>query len=290
MTSDRTNERTTNSKISKSRPNIVCIGGGNMARALIGGWLTNNVSASQISVAEPNESARLALSNDFCIQCFSDNQLAVAQADVWLLAVKPQLMQSVCQSLRAQAQASAPLVISIAAGISTTSLQAWLGDNARIVRAMPNTPALIGQGATGLYAGAAVASDAREVATALMNAVGRTIWLEFEQQMDAVTATSGSGPAYFFLLIEAMQQAAIELGLSPENARELVLQTALGAATMARQSDSSAAELRISVTSPGGTTQAALEVFNDGQFSGLVKQALSAAQKRGHALSQQFGA
>jgi len=280
----------TDSVIVKTAPKIVCIGGGNMARALVGGWLSNGISASQISVAEPDESARLALSHDFGISCFSDNQLAVQHADIWLLAVKPQLMQHVCQPLRAQAQNTAPLVISIAAGISTESLQAWLGDNARIVRAMPNTPALIGQGATGLYAGANVADEARELVSLLMNAVGRTVWIELEQQMDAVTAASGSGPAYFFLLIEAMQQAAIELGLSPETARELVLQTAIGAATMARLSDKSAAELRISVTSPGGTTQAALDVFNDGQFAALVKQALSAAQMRGRSLSQQFGA
>jgi pyrroline-5-carboxylate reductase len=274
----------------KPQCRIVCIGGGNMARALIGGWIATGFSASQLAVAEPNESSRLALTHDFGIQCFSDNQLAVQQADVWLLAVKPQLMPSVCQALRAQADVSAPLVISIAAGISTTSLQSWLGDAARIVRSMPNTPALIGQGATGLFAGTHVESDARDVATALMRSVGKTVWLAHEQQMDAVTATSGSGPAYFFLLIEAMQQAAIELGLAPETARELVLQTALGAATMARNSDKTAAELRISVTSPGGTTQAALEVFNDGQFSQLVKQALGAAQARGREMSQQFGA
>lgn len=274
----------------KLQSRIVCIGGGNMARALIGGWIETGISANLLSVAEPNESARLALTQDFGIQCHSDNQLAVQQAEVWLLAVKPQLMPSVCQALRAQADASAPLVISIAAGISTASLQSWLGDQARIVRAMPNTPALIGQGATGVYAGANVASAARDVATALMSAVGRTVWIEHEQQMDAVTATSGSGPAYFFLLIEAMQKAAVELGLAPETARELVLQTALGASMMACDSDKTATELRISVTSPGGTTQAALEVFNDAQFSQLVMHALSAAEARGRELSQQFGA
>ena len=272
-----------------ANPKIVCIGGGNMARALIGGWIRTGFSANQLSVSEPNQAARDALTQDFGVRCFSDNSLAVCEADVWLLAVKPQLLPSVCQALREQAEESAPLVISIAAGIGTPSIQSWLGTRAQIVRAMPNTPALIGLGATGLFADTKVSNQLRDVATQLMNAVGKTVWLETEAQMDAVTATSGSGPAYFFLLIEAMQQASIELGLAPDTARELVLQTALGAATMARQSDKTAAELRIGVTSPGGTTQAALEVFNDAQFGALVAKAMSAATDRGLTLSQQFG-
>jgi pyrroline-5-carboxylate reductase len=271
-----------------SNNSIAFIGGGNMARSLIGG-LRARAHTAEIAVSEPHSELRDALATDFGVQVYPENTAAATGRAIWVLAVKPQVMQSVCESLQELAQAQAPLVISIAAGISTASLQHWLGAHARIVRTMPNTPALIGAGITALYAGAEISPAARVQAEQLMQAAGATVWIEHEALMDAVTATSGSGPAYFFLLIEAMQQAAVEQGLSPEAARALVLHTALGAAKMALASDEPASVLRARVTSPGGTTAAALESFENAGFRTHVRDAIHAATARGKTLSAQFG-
>jgi pyrroline-5-carboxylate reductase len=267
---------------------IGCIGGGNMARALLGGWLASGMQMDQLSVAEPNADARATLAH-LAGHVTADNRALAARSQVWVLAVKPQVLRPVCEALVDIADTVQPLVISIAAGITTDLLQRWLGQGARIVRAMPNTPALINAGATGLFAQAKVAAKERELVDRLMRAVGQLAWIADEALMDTVTATSGSGPAYFFLLMESMQRAAVAQGLSHEAARALVLNTALGAAKMAAQSSASIASLRESVTSPGGTTEAALERFADGHFDALVADAMQAACSRGRALAQQFG-
>jgi pyrroline-5-carboxylate reductase len=265
------------------------IGGGNMARALIGGLIKRGLAPESIAVAEPHAATRLALAQDFGVIVHSESHAAVEGKSVWLLAVKPQMLGSVCEALRAQVEQAAPLVISIAAGISLRSLQMWLGPKAKLVRTMPNTPALIGAGITALYAETDISEADRVIAERLLQAAGATVWVEHEEQLDAVTATSGSGPAYFFLLIEAMQAAAMAQGLSAQTARALVLNTAYGAAKMALASDEDASILRERVTSPGGTTAAALAVFESANFRGHVADAIAAATLRGKSLSAQFG-
>ncbi|MDI9240648.1 pyrroline-5-carboxylate reductase [Lysobacter sp. LF1] len=264
---------------------IAFIGGGNMARSLIGGLVARGQAASTIRVAEPVQALRDALQRDFGVTCAERADIAADGAAVWVLAVKPQVMRQVCTELSALAQAQRPLVISIAAGITAEQLDRWLGGGMAVVRAMPNTPALLGVGITGLYANAASTSAQRNSASALLEAVGPTVWIDDEARMDAVTAVSGSGPAYVFLLAEAMQAAGVAQGLSPGAARALVQQTLLGAATMLVKSDEPADVLRARVTSPGGTTQAAVETFEAGGLRELVARAIAAATERGRQLS-----
>lgn len=279
---------TTSSSPKVPTPNpspIAFIGGGNMARSLIGGLIARGTPGAAIHVAEPVADLREALARDFDVCVHEDAQDAVAAARVWLFAVKPQVMREVCAALSSQAQASRPLAVSIAAGITATQLERWLGGDIAVVRAMPNTPALLGAGVSGLYANAQVDADGRAQAGALLSAAGRTVWIDDEAKMDAVTAVSGSGPAYVFLLAEAMQAAAEAEGLQAGAARALVLQTVLGAARMLTESGEPAAELRRRVTSPGGTTQAAIEMFEAGGFRDLIAQAIRAATERGRQLS-----
>ncbi|KRD34343.1 pyrroline-5-carboxylate reductase [Lysobacter sp. Root916] len=264
---------------------VAFIGGGNMARSLIGGLVARGGDADAIRVAEPVDALREALQRDFGVPSYANAAEAATGAGVWLLAVKPQVMRSVCAALAPLAQSQRPLVISIAAGITAGQLDLWLGGGQTVVRAMPNTPALLGAGITGLYANAATAEPQRARAAALLDAVGPTVWIAEEALMDAVTAVSGSGPAYVFLLAEAMQAAGVAQGLAPEAARALVNQTLLGAATMLTRSDESAQVLRARVTSPGGTTQAAIETFETGGFHALVEAAIAAATRRGRELS-----
>ena len=264
---------------------IAFIGGGNMARSLIGGLLAQGHAPASIHVAEPVAALRDALRADFGVTVFDDGAQAVVGADTWVLATKPQVLRAVCQSLAGHAQTSAPLVVSIAAGITAAQIERWLGGEIKVVRSMPNTPALLGAGVTGLFASARVEATGRAFADRLLSAAGKTVWLEDEAQMDAVTAVSGSGPAYVFLLAEAMMGAGITEGLTPAAARTLALQTVLGAARMLTESDVDAAELRRRVTSPNGTTQAAIETFEDGGFRSLVDAAIHAACVRGAQLS-----
>jgi pyrroline-5-carboxylate reductase len=267
---------------------VAFIGGGNMARSLIGGLVARGHAAEAIRVAEPVADLREALERDFGVRTFERAEQAADGATCWVIAVKPQVMRAVCQSLASIAQAQAPLAVSVAAGITTAQLQRWLGDGAGrlpVVRAMPNTPALLGVGVTGLFANAAVDATQRDAAARLLEAAGPTVWLDDEARMDAVTAVSGSGPAYVFLLAEAMQQAGVAQGLPPETARALVQQTLLGAATMLVQLEEPADVLRRRVTSPGGTTQAAIETFEAGGFRDLVDRAIAAATQRGRELS-----
>jgi pyrroline-5-carboxylate reductase len=264
---------------------LAFIGGGNMARSLIGGLIARGAQADAIRVAEPVDALRNALAADLGVATFAGNADAAGDADVWVLAVKPQVMRAVCEGLAAIAQRRRPLLISIAAGITAAQLERWLGGELAVVRCMPNTPVLLGAGVTGLFANTHVDAEARAQAQALLSSAGETVWIDDEAMMDAVTAVSGSGPAYVFLLAEAMEAAARAEGLPDAAARTLVLQTVLGAARMLTESDAAPAELRRRVTSPGGTTQAAIETFEHGGLRELVAAAIRAATERGRQLS-----
>ncbi|MBJ2347319.1 MULTISPECIES: pyrroline-5-carboxylate reductase [Pseudomonas] len=270
-----------------SNTRIAFIGAGNMAASLIGGLRAKGLDASMIRASDPGEETRKRVSAEHGIETFADNAQAIDGVDVIVLAVKPQAMKTVCEALRPNLQPH-QLVVSIAAGITCASMNNWLGAQP-IVRCMPNTPALLRQGVSGLYATGQVSTGQRQQAEELLSAVGLALWLETEQQLDAVTAVSGSGPAYFFLLIEAMTAAGEKLGLPRETAAQLTLQTALGAAHMAVSSDVDAAELRRRVTSPAGTTEAAIKSFQAGGFEALVEKALGAAAHRSAEMAEQLG-
>ena len=273
-------------------PRIAFVGAGNMATSLIGGLLAQGVPASHIRASDPGVEQRSRLNAEHGIELFADNPAAIAEADVVVLAVKPQVMKAVCLDLAKHLKGH-ELVVSIAAGISCASLANWLRAERptapAIVRCMPNTPALLRQGVSGLFATPEVSAAQRQLAEKLLGAVGLALWLDEEQQIDAVTALSGSGPAYFFLLIEAMTQAGTQLGLDAQTAARLAQHTALGAARMAVESQVEAGELRRRVTSPNGTTEAAIRCFQAGGFSELVHQAMQAAQQRSAELAAQLG-
>lgn len=269
---------------------IAFIGAGNMAGALIGGLLADGIPAARLLASDPDPAKCAALSAATGVRTVQDNKAAVGGAGLVVLAVKPQVLKPVAQSIAAAVQAHKPLVVSIAAGIRCDALDAWLGGNVALIRTMPNTPAMLQAGATALYATAAVSQAQRDQAESLMRAVGLTQWLEDEALMDAVTALSGSGPAYFFLVIEAMQAAGRSLGLTDETARLLTLQTALGAARMALESDEDAELLRRRVTSPGGTTERAIATLEDGGLRDLFLRAMKAARDRSVELSADLGA
>ena len=264
---------------------IAFIGGGNMARSLIGGLLRTGMATNCLSVAEPLAEARQALGRDFGVSSYADSQLAVAQADVVVLAVKPQIMPSLRASLQDTLQRKRPLLISIAAGVRLRQLESWFGAGLAIVRCMPNTPALIGAGATALCANDRTGAAQRAQAQHILDAVGMTRWVEDECLMDTVTALSGSGPAYFFALVEHLVAAAVAQGLSADIARALAAQTCLGAGRMLVDSGDDPAELRVRVTSPHGTTQAALESFSADGLPRIVAAAVKAATRRGEEIS-----
>jgi len=276
-------------KINQMSTSIAFIGGGNMASSLIGGLISSTGASAKILVAEPNAEQREHLTQQYDIQT-TENNTDCLNADAIVLAVKPQLLQIICRELRDALKQSdhQPLFISIAAGVRSADIDRWLGDNQSIVRCMPNTPALLQTGATGLYANPQVSATQKELAESILQAVGITLWVNKEEELDAVTAVSGSGPAYFFLLMEAMQQAGIKLGLEAETAEKLVLQTALGAALMANNSDVDAATLRARVTSKGGTTEQAIKSFQDNNFIKLVENALKAANDRSQTLADEL--
>lgn len=259
-----------------------------MANSLIRGLLTEGVAPAHLIVADIDSDKLKMLSEECGVQVANSKEIA-ATVDVLVLAVKPQVMRDVCQQLRPALEARSCVVVSIAAGITTEHLQAWLGEHLALVRCMPNTPALVGRGATALFANKNVSEVQRSLAESILKAVGLAIWLDEESDMDSVTALSGSGPAYFFLLMEAMQDVALDMGLDADTARQLTYQTALGAAELAGNSIASSAELRRQVTSPGGTTEQALIQFEQGGLRELVKQALLAAQKRSRELALEFG-
>jgi pyrroline-5-carboxylate reductase len=264
---------------------IAFIGGGNMARSLVGGLLARGWGASRIHVADPYAPSRESLHADFGVEVHSVNAEAASRAGTWVLAVKPQMLHSVAAGLAELAQRQRPLLVSIAAGITSVQLSRWFGGELAVVRTMPNTAALLGAGATGAYANAAVSPRQRELVDRLLAAAGLTVWIDDEGLMDTVTALSGSGPAYLFLLAEAMQAAAQAQGLPAAAARALTLQTVHGAARMLMESGEDAATLRQRVTSPDGTTQAALESFEACGFRQVVARAIAAATRRGGELS-----
>ncbi|UTO18948.1 pyrroline-5-carboxylate reductase [Acinetobacter sp. Z1] len=265
--------------------NICFIGGGNMAQALIGGLLSRGLPTTRITVSDPVEQIRHIL-EEKGIETTTDNVDAIKNADVVVLAVKPQVLATVLQPLNGLL--SDKLVISIIAGAEIQTISDLIGGSQRIVRVMPNTPALVQTGAHGIYASEAVDAKDRELTSQILAATGLTIWVDNEAQIDAVTAVSGSGPAYFFYLMESMIRAGKNLGLDEKVATALTLQTALGAAQMAITSSNSPSELRKNVTSPNGTTQAALEVFDRAQVSQNIQAALAAAQKRSQELAQEL--
>jgi pyrroline-5-carboxylate reductase len=261
-----------------------------MARALVGGLLHADRSVDSLRVADPAVAARDALRSQYPgLRVLEENRAAAADAATWVLAVKPQYVQPVCTSLAELAQASRPLVISIAAGIRADDIADWLGTGVPVIRSMPNRPALIGCGITALYARANVRPAERHRAAAIVGAVGGHVWIEDESLMDAVTAVSGSGPAYVFLLIEMLESAARAEGLDPPTARRLVIDTVFGAARLARESAEEPAVMREQVTSPGGTTAAALEVLEGSGIRDTFARAIRAATERSRQLAGKVG-
>ena len=262
---------------------ITFLGGGNMASALIGGLLNRGFPAADISVIEMVAESRTRLEKDYRVRCYDMPDETSLNCDALILAVKPQQLRGACASVRKHLKRQ--LVISIAAGSRLADLSRWLDGYTRLVRAMPNTPALIGAGITGLFAHPDVSEAERLGAERVLQAVGDTLWIADESQIDAVTAISGSGPAYVFLFLEALQQAATELGFTEKQARRLSIETVLGAAKLAAQSDEPASTLRERVTSKGGTTEAALRVMEERK----VKESIIAAALAANARSAQLG-
>jgi pyrroline-5-carboxylate reductase len=259
-----------------------------MANSLIRGLLAKGMDSAGILAADIDEEKLQRLHQQCDITTASNQQIADT-ADVIVIAVKPQSMEDVCRGLTLDSNQRSPLIVSIAAGITINHLQTWLGDQTAIVRCMPNTPALIGKGASGLFANPTVSEQQRQLAEQLMTAVGLSVWVNTESDIDTVTAVSGSGPAYFFLFMEAMQEVAVEMGLSEDLARALTYQTAAGAAELAISSEDDTAELRLKVTSPGGTTEQAINQFEEGGLRELVCAALNAARNRSIELADEFG-
>ncbi len=266
---------------------ITFIGGGNMATALIGGMKKQGFSVAGMQVVEPFAEARERLTETFGIRCAPAIDAATLNCEVLVLAVKPQQMKEALAP--AAGKLDSQLVISIAAGLRLADIGRWLGGHDHLVRAMPNTPALIGAGITGLFASAAVDREGRDSAEKILRAVGRTLWVDEEALMDVVTAVSGSGPAYVFYFIEALQNAGTTLGLSAETARLLAIETFLGASRLAEASEESVGRLRERVTSKGGTTAAALDAFAAAGLAAAIAKGVDAATARGRQLCDQLG-
>ena len=272
---------------------LIFVGGGNMATSLIGGLCNAGVPAANITVIDPQTEQLARLAKDYGVNTETEaNVELLSAADVLTLAVKPQILQTVCRGLSGLLAESPekPLVLSVAAGIRASSIKRWLGGHIAVARAMPNTPALIQSGATALVADDDCSAEQKSLAEEIMRTAGLTVWVNDEAAIDAVTAISGSGPAYFFLFMEALEAAGEKLGLESRTSRLLALQTALGAARMALESDEDPAELRRRVTSPGGTTEQAILNFEKNGLRQLVEQATQAAAQRSVELANQLGA
>jgi pyrroline-5-carboxylate reductase len=265
------------------------IGAGNMARSLAGGLINNGWRADRLLLSDPDPDQRRAIEAVLGVSARADNREVAAAADVLVLAVKPQVLPAVARELAPAVRERRPLVISIAAGVRSADVERWLGGGLPVVRVMPNTAALVGSGASGLYAGAGVSAAQRDTAESILRAVGVTVWVPEERLMDVVTAVSGSGPAYFFLMMEALEQAAVDHGLARDTARLLTLETAFGAAKMALEGGEEPSVLRARVTSPGGTTERAIEVFTEGRLAELVERAVAAAERRAAELADILG-
>jgi pyrroline-5-carboxylate reductase len=269
-------------------PTISFIGAGNMASAIIGGMLDNGFQADKIWVSAPDDNHLQSIRKRFGISVTTDNRYCAQQADMVVLAVKPQVMAEVCQDIAPVVQNTRPLMVSIAAGLTADTLDEWLGGGLPLVRVMPNTPSLVGKGAAGLYANSQVKDKQKKMVQAVFESIGSALWVEDENLLHAVTALSGSGPAYFFLMLEALESAATEAGIAPETARELAIQTMAGAAEMAGRSEHDPAQLKRNVMSPGGTTEQAIHTFEDGGLRELVKKAYGAAFKRSQEMSKEL--
>lgn len=270
-------------------PRISFIGAGSMTRSLIGGLLRRDFVGADICAADPDARQRETLQQQFGVMTTTDNLHAIADASVVVFAIRQPEMRAATQALAAALARTRPLIVSVAAGIREPDIRRWLGYDAAIVRVMPNTPALIGEGAAALYANRFVTVEQRACVECMLKSVGLALWVDDENHMNAVTAVSGCGPAYFFLVMEAMETAGRKLGLAPELARAVVLQTAYGATRMARESGAAPADLRRQVASPGGTTFAALNVLEKAGMHELFLQALTAARDRGVELAREFG-
>ncbi|UCH53797.1 MAG: pyrroline-5-carboxylate reductase [Pseudomonadota bacterium] len=273
-----------------AQPIVGLIGAGNMARSLAGGLLNNGWPKARLLLADPDANQRMGAQEALGVSVYEDNAEVAGRAEILVLAIKPQAMVEAARALAPHVQERRPLVVSLAAGVRLNDIERWLGGGLAMVRVMPNTPALVGSGASGMYANERVDARGRDQAESILRAVGVTVWVENEALIDVVTALSGSGPAYFFLMMEALERAAVEQGLDPKQARLLTLETAFGAAKMALEGGEEPALLRRRVTSPGGTTEAAIHVFEDSGMRRLCKEAVTAAIKRARELGDMFGA
>ncbi len=269
-------------------PTISFIGAGNMASAIIGGMLDSGFQAGDIWVSAPDDNHLQSLRKRFGISVTTDNRYCAEQADMVILAVKPQVMADVCRDIAPLVQNTRPLMVSIAAGLTSETLDEWLGGGLPLVRVMPNTPSLVGKGAAGLYANSQVKDKQKKMVQTVFESIGSALWVEDENQLHAVTALSGSGPAYFFLMLEALESAATEAGIEATTARELAIQTMAGAAEMAGRSEHDPAQLKRNVMSPGGTTEQAIHTFEDGGLRDLVKKAYGAAYKRSQEMAKEL--
>jgi len=264
------------------------IGAGNMAYALIKGLLNNGFDTNQINISDPNEELLQSRESELKVTTYSDNTSLLSNSDIIFFAVKPQVLSSVCLELKGVVK-SKHLFVSIVAGIRSSDINRWLGGNFALIRTMPNTPALFQTGVTGLFANELVNNEQKSLVSSILSSVGECFWVDEEKLIDAITAISGSGPAYFFLLMQSMTQAGMALGLDEETANSLSIQTAYGASLMANKTGKDSRTLRAEVTSPNGTTQSAIESFQDQNFEGIVANATRAAYDRARELSNELG-
>ncbi|MGO1463549.1 MAG: pyrroline-5-carboxylate reductase [Marinobacter sp.] len=273
--------------MSKS-PTISFIGAGNMASAIIGGMLDSGFKASNIWASAPNDDHLQSIRKRFGISVTTDNRYCAQQADMVVLAVKPQAMADVCRDIAPVAQNTRPLMVSIAAGLGTDTLDEWLGGGLPVVRVMPNTPSLVGKGSAGLFASKSVSDSQKTMVQSVFEGIGIAVWVDDEALLHGVTALSGSGPAYFFLMLEALETAATEAGVNAETARKLAIQTMAGAAEMAAKSNEDPAQLKKNVMSPNGVTEQAIHTFEDGGMRSLVKKAYNSAYKRSEEMAKEL--
>ncbi|MCM0614321.1 pyrroline-5-carboxylate reductase [Marinobacter sediminum] len=269
-------------------PTISFIGAGNMATAIIGGMLDSGYKAADIWVSAPDDGHLQSIRKKFGVSVTTDNRYCAQQADMVVLAVKPQVMADVCRDIAPLVQNTRPLMVSIAAGLTAETLDEWLGGGLPLVRVMPNTPSLVGKGAAGLFANAQVKENQKKMVESVFESIGSALWVDDENLLHSVTALSGSGPAYFFLMLEALEEAATKAGIAPDTARELAIQTMAGAAEMAARSEHDPGQLKRNVMSPGGTTEQAIKTFEEGGLRELVQKAYSAAFKRSEEMAKQL--
>lgn len=270
------------------KPNLAFIGAGNMCASLIGGLITNGYDPSAIWASNPSTDKLTTLRQRYHIKTTTDNKEAAAAADIVVFAVKPDVLLEVLKEVAVNIRQHRPLVLSVVTGIKIITISNILAEDIPVVRCMPNTPALLNTGATALFANQFVSEEQRELAESIMRSVGITVWLEQEELLDVVTALSGSGPAYFFFLMEMLEEIGMKFGLTQSTAHLLVIQTALGAAQMAMQSEMNCMQLRKGVTSPGGTTERAISTLIDGKIKELVSKAVTAAKQRAEELGNEY--